>query len=168
MKQKIVFLFLTIFLLPACSNQTVRPSTNTEDSFNKNEHIAESETEMSSYQTQHYLQVNDQSFSIQYEKNPTATAFQNLLPLKLTMTDHNDNEKFADLPDVLITNAQQVEQIQAGDVMLYGSQTLVVFYENFSTNYSYTRIGKIDNPTALRKLLRANASAEILWLNEKE
>ena len=37
--------------------------------------------------------------------------------------------------------------------MLYGSDCLVIFYENFDTPYSYTRIGKIDNVDNLKDVL---------------
>jgi len=40
-----------------------------------------------------------------------------------------------------------------GDLMLYGNNTLVLFYESFNSSYSYTKLGYVDNPTGLAAAL---------------
>jgi hypothetical protein len=82
-------------------------------------------------------------FGVALENTPTARAFAQLLPLTLDMPDLNDNEKHVQLPRSLPTQAIRPGTIRTGDVMLYGSDTLVVFYKTFPTSYSYTRIGSV-------------------------
>jgi hypothetical protein len=65
------------------------------------------------------------------------------------MIELNGNEKYFDLPQSLPSNASNPVTIQNGDLMLYGANTLVLFYKTFSTSYSYTRLGRIDDVTGL-------------------
>ncbi|KQT18497.1 hypothetical protein ASG31_07195 [Chryseobacterium sp. Leaf404] len=85
--------------------------------------------------------------------NPSAAAFKALLPLTIIMTELNNNEKYFNLPKPLPTNASVGGAIKNGDLMLYGSNTLVLFYKNFNTSYSYSKLGNIDNPTGLAEAL---------------
>ena len=39
--------------------------------------------------------------------------------------------------------------------MLYGNNCLVIFYESFSTTYSYTKIGHIENIDNLKENLES-------------
>lgn len=89
------------------------------------------------------LRINGDEFQVKLEQNQTAEKLRMILPKKFRMHDLHQNEKYYDLPQSLPTNATRVEKIKAGDVMLYGDDTLVIFYQSFETNFSYTRIGRI-------------------------
>jgi hypothetical protein len=82
-------------------------------------------------------------FAVTLEDNATARAFLQLLPITLDMPDLNDNEKHVRLPRSLPTSAVRPGTIRTGDVMLYGDNTLVVFYKTFPSSYSYTPIGRV-------------------------
>lgn len=43
--------------------------------------------------------------------------------------------------------------IHSGDIMLYHDDCLVLFYDTFHTNYSYTKIGKIDEPNNIQAIV---------------
>jgi hypothetical protein len=87
--------------------------------------------------------------------NATARAFRAMLPFTLRMEDLNANEKHGRLSSSLPVDASNPRMIQAGDLMLYGSNTLVLFYETFNTNYGYTRIGRVDDPSMLSAAVSA-------------
>jgi len=97
--------------------------------------------------------VGEQTFNATLVDNATAGAFKELLPLTLDMTELNGNEKYNYLSTSLPTAASNPGTIHAGDIMLYGSSCVVLFYETFNTSYSYTRIGAIDDPTGLAAAL---------------
>jgi hypothetical protein len=92
-------------------------------------------------------------FTASFNNNATATAFRTMLPLSITMSELNGNEKYYYLSSTLPTNASGTGTIQTGDLMLYGNNCLVLFYKSFNTAYSYTRIGRIDNPSGLAAAL---------------
>ena len=91
------------------------------------------------------IKIDGYEYIINLENNDTVDSLINMLPLELNMEDLNSNEKYAYLDRDLPTNSYDPKTINKGDVMLYGSNCMVIFYKTFNTVYSYTKIGHIDN-----------------------
>jgi hypothetical protein len=100
-----------------------------------------------------WMTVGKRRFAITLADNAAARAFVGMLPLTLDMAELNGNEKFARLPKALPTNASQPGTIRNGDLMLYGEDSLVVFYLTFESSYSYTRLGRVEDATGLASTL---------------
>ena len=100
-----------------------------------------------------WMTVGERRFAITLTDNAAARAFAAQLPLTLDMSELNGNEKHADLPTPLPANASRPGTIRNGDLMLYGADTLVVFYLTFQSSYSYTRLGRVDDPSDLPQAL---------------
>ena len=81
--------------------------------------------------------------------------------MELEMNELNGNEKYYYLDESLPVNPYSPNTIGKGDIMLFGSSCLVIFYDNFNTSYSYTRIGKINYLKLARTLV---SQVEILRL----
>jgi hypothetical protein len=89
--------------------------------------------------------IDNKEYNITFEDNETTKSLINLLPLEFDMNELNGNEKYIYLDNTLPTNSYNPKYINAGDIMLYGNNCLVIFYKSFDTSYSYTKIGHIDN-----------------------
>ncbi len=100
-----------------------------------------------------WMTVGERRFAITLADTEAARAFVAMLPLTLDMEELNGNEKKKDLPSPLPTDASRPGTIRNGDLMLWGSRTVVVFYQTFDTSYSYTRLGHVDDPASLAQAL---------------
>ena len=99
------------------------------------------------------IKIGSATFTATLNDQPPAKAFAARLPLTLRMTELNGNEKFFDFDEALPTNAVRPGTIQNGDLTLYGSRTLVLFYRSFQTPYSYTKLGRVNDPKGLAAAL---------------
>ena len=99
------------------------------------------------------IAVGTTVFSARLYDNKAARTFFSKLPLTLDMQELNGNEKYHDLPDSLPTDARRPEGIRAGDLMLYGSDCLVLFYQSLSTSYRYTPLGYVEDAGGLADVL---------------
>ncbi|WP_207886151.1 cyclophilin-like fold protein [Pseudomonas sp. 30_B] len=100
-----------------------------------------------------WMTVGDKRFAITLDDSETARAFAQLLPLTLDMTELNANEKYASLPQRLPARSVRLGTIRNGDLMLYGNDTLVIFYQTFESTYAYTHLGRVDSPDQLVETL---------------
>ena len=110
------------------------------------------------------IQVGNTRYAVSLNDNATTQALTQKLPMTLKMDELNGNEKFHYLLETLPTDSQRVGRIKAGDVMLYGSDCLVIFYKDFSTSYSYTPIGRIADPSGLTQAL-GRGNVEVTFSN---
>ncbi|MEK4967870.1 cyclophilin-like fold protein [Cytobacillus sp. FSL R7-0696] len=149
--KKFFFILCFIFFclgLTACANieTNEREETNQEELPSSNSIQESREIDMSNPSTMIDLNITigDQVFSAKLYDNQTTQALIKKLPLDINMSDVNSNEKFYSFQEKLPTNSERPGEIVAGDIMLYGDNGLVLFYETFSSTYSYTRLGYIE------------------------
>lgn len=107
------------------------------------------------------LTVNSTPFTARLEENASARALAALLPAAWTLRELNGNEKYIYLPDALPAAPKRPGRIHAGDLMLYGTDCVVLFYKTFATPYRYTPLGRLENPAGLA-LAAGPASARVV------
>ena len=89
--------------------------------------------------------INNNEYSINLENNSAAKKLVELAPLEIEMDELNGNEKYIYLSNDFPIDSYKPGHIEQGDVMLFDTNCLVIFYKSFDTPYSYTKIGHIDN-----------------------
>lgn len=133
-----LFLLIPIFILSGCMDNE-KTNNNTRDTINN-----ESEKRDSMENKKITIIIDDKNYEATLEDNDTVEAFIKILPQEFNMQELNGNEKYVYI-DSLPNNANKPKFINKGDIMLYGDNCLVIFYKSFETNYSYTKIGHIEN-----------------------
>jgi len=142
MNKMLLFVFGSFLLLASygsCTKSTVAPGKG---GTSNDDNLTQTGSKMK-------IKIGDSIFISTLYENATADAFKTKFPITINMLELNGNEKYTDIPSSLPTNASNPGTIQAGDLMLYGSSTLVLFYKTFSTSYTYTKLGRVDNVEGL-------------------
>jgi hypothetical protein len=166
--KKILLVFFTlvvVFTFAGCSNTAANnvytssetsaaSKNNSTDEHNKSQTDSAKEAATAKKMSTMNITVGNAVFTATLEDNDTAKALVKQLPLTVDMSELNSNEKYNYLSSNLREDKSSCPgRINEGDLMLYGSNCLVLFYRTFNTSYSYVKLGHIDNTTGLVKAL---------------
>lgn len=113
-----------------------------------------------------YIQVGDTTLTAILEDNPSAEALEALLEeghVTLEAENYGGFEKVGALPEALPRNDARVTA-GPGDVMLYGGDSVVLFYG--SNTWSYTKLARITDTDGLKDALSGGETSFTLSLEK--
>ena len=129
---------------PEESDSSIAPESGDAES----QQVEEENSEM-----QMNVQVGGSTFTATLEENEAVDALVEMMeqgPVTIQMSDYSGFEKVGPLGTSLPTSNQQTTT-QAGDIVLYQGNQIVMFYG--SNSWSYTRLGHIDDLTGWEEAL---------------
>lgn len=106
------------------------------------------------------ITAGDTTFTAAFADNSSTEALKELLaegPLTINMSDYASMEKVGPIGTNLPRNDEQITT-GAGDIILYQGNSLVIYYDTNSWNF--TRIGKINDVTQA-ELLEAFGDGDV-------
>lgn len=151
---------IVLCLLTACGNekpQVSQPDTDLQEQTQAETSSTEAEateedTQISGTNTDvegnvMKITVGDTTFTATLEDNSSVEALKEILlegPLTINMSDYGNMEKVGPIGTSLPENNEQITT-GAGDIILYQGNSLVIYYDTNSWNF--TRLGKINDVT---------------------
>lgn len=162
--KKLLIVFMTLVLtmsFTACGN--ANQSSESESAFIDSNHTAETEdmTDMKMSVT-----IGEQSFTATLEDNAATRELVEMMkeaPVSIDMDDYSGFEKVGPLGRSLKTANRQITT-QAGDIVLYSGNQIVMFYG--SNSWSYTKIGTIDDLSGWKDALGSGNITAVFSLAE--
>ena len=143
---KIHILYIVVLLLfAACSADAASSVKPTQPEAQTPKSSASTSTKMGEAPVKLKIHVNDTTFTATLEENSSAKAFAEFLAqgdMTLDMRDYGSFEKVADLPRSFPRNDKQIDT-DAGDIILYQGNSITIYYDKNSWNF--TRLARIDN-----------------------
>lgn len=95
--------------------------------------------------------VNGKTFTFTLNSSKAAAELYNKLPLTLKMQELNGNEKYHYFNGTFSGTEKTYSTIDAGDLMIYGGNCLVLFYDEIKNSpYEYIKIGQITSSSGLK------------------
>ena len=109
------------------------------------------------------MKIDDATVTVDWEKNESVAALAKLVkdqPIRINMSMYGGFEQVGSLGTSLPRKDAQTKT-QAGDIVLYSGDQIVVFYG--SNSWAYTRLGHITDKTAAQmKDLLGNENVTIV------
>ena len=142
--KRLTFLLLSILMLLAVTacyeKKTVpkaQPIENTQNRLTEETSDERTDTGMKMY-------INDKEIPVTWENNPSVSALRSDLQagdIVVSMSMYSNNEQVGPLDKSYPSNDVQTTT-NNGDIVLYRSDQIVLFYG--SNSWAYTRLGKMD------------------------
>lgn len=129
---------VSLLSLTACAGKETR---------NKENHTMEDETMVDETMTTIAVRIGDDPVTVEWEDNRSVNALMELAkdePLTVQMSGYGGFEQVGSLGTSLPRDDVQTTT-QAGDIVLYSGNQIVVFYG--SNSWAYTRLGRITDKT---------------------
>lgn len=128
------------------TSDTIADETQESPSAEKeNETAEDNDREEETMDRKMIVEIGGKLFTATLEDNKAADTLVEMLqedPVTIQMSDYAGFEKVGDLGTDLPTSNRQTTT-QAGDIVLYQGNQIVIFYG--SNSWSYTRLGRIDD-----------------------
>lgn len=101
------------------------------------------------------ITVGNKVFTVKFYNNETTQALLSSLPMTVNMTELNGKEKYYHLSENLPAKSTETPvTINAGEIMCWSSNTLVLFYNTYSNSYGgYVKLGYIEDISGLKEAL---------------
>ena len=105
-----------------------------------------------------HLMINGTEIPVIWEENASVEELKTLLPLTVEMSMYGGFEQVGPLGQSIVSKDEQI-QTEAGDIVLYAGDRIVIFYG--SNSWAYTILGHIDKPQKEMEKLLGHGDVEI-------
>jgi len=144
-------MILVLLLLCACAGQDAAPEENAPDKAGQTEEQAPADDEDETAADDNEediamtMKINDTKVKVKWENNESVKALMKMAaeePVVVNMSMYGGFEQVGSLGTTLPSSDQNIKT-KPGDIVLYTSDSIVVFYGNNS--WAYTRLGHIED-----------------------
>lgn len=157
----LIITILLLLVLTGCSSNEEAAGESaggsTDHQISQEEPTQEGETENMK------LIIGEIEVPVTWEDNESVSAIKDLLPLTIQMSMYGGNEQVGSIGQRIVSNDKQT-RTKSGDIVLYTSDQIVIFYG--SNSWAYTRLGHVDLSKNEMKDLLGNGNVSIQIVGE--